>query len=77
MLKLVVGLNARYENFIYLCIIFVIFFNLFFVLTIFILLVDSSSLASPYKRCATFVLTFVCQYSVFLSSQLWYLFYPF
>ena len=24
-------------------------------LTIFILLVDSSSLASPYKRCATFV----------------------
>ena len=27
---------------------------LFFVLTIFILFVDSSSLASPYKRCATF-----------------------
>ena len=53
--RFVVGLNAWYEKFIYLCFIFVIFSDLFFVLTNFILLVDSSSLASSYKRCATFV----------------------
>ena len=34
---------------------YLLFFLINFVLTIFILLVDSSSLASPYKRCATFV----------------------
>ena len=54
-LRLVVGLNARYKKlFTYVSDLF-FFSNLFFVLTIFILLEDSSSLVSPYKRCATFV----------------------